>query len=560
MFRTRWIHKLFTRQRRRPTAKTHKPVRLRLEPLEERLTPHADPTTCVAGNALINFYGHGHSPAFVIPVTIKDNAGGVCDSGNVTVSLVSGNSTITLGSCAVDSHGHANVKVDLGCLPDNLSVGSYHLVEHYEGNSHFSSCNGSGSLTVSALPTSIAPITLTFSCTNTTSSLTISTHVNCSSATVSGGTVTFELVSGKDTIQLGKATVGANGVATLTVTDEATLKELASLKPGHYELVEIFSGSGPFAGCSTTTTVTVNPTPTTIVVSPTVNVTINNNTTYNITINVNTPSGPATSGSVTLDLVVNGKTIVLGTGTVGPNGTVTVNVNGTILSSLSPGQYQLIVNFNAGSGSTNANSSTTTTLTLLPSVGPSVSTTGTITIIAPGNGISNFNGGPTIIPVVINGPSGPVSGGTVTITLLTPTGSEVIGSGPVSGGAAAVPVTIPPGLLPGTYSLLESYTDSSGTFPGSNAIGTLIVQPLNPLVAALELALDAAMIANMNNPGSVGELQMFSQVFLHQSVPTLLPQLLSNIQSLLPQTGSMLFPALQFAGFLDIDLPIENPM
>ena len=81
MFRTRWIHKLFTRQHRRPTAKPRKPVRLRLEPLEERLTPHADPTTCVAGNAAINFYGHGHSPEFVIPVAVKDNAGGACDSG-----------------------------------------------------------------------------------------------------------------------------------------------------------------------------------------------------------------------------------------------------------------------------------------------------------------------------------------------------------------------------------------------------------------------------------------------------------------------------------------------
>ncbi len=858
MFRTRWIRKALDLpyslgQRRRQAKKSRKPVRLMLESLEERVTP-CDSTSLVPGNIALNFYGNGNSPAFLIPVTVKDiDTGHVATSGTVSIDLVSGSSKIILGSATVGANGVADVSVDLGTLPTNLSLGNYTLEETFEGNSSYFACSASGTLTISALATSISPVTVTFSYSNTGNvtvtgsnlvplgtdadnyavlyegtgghtlhiantvingnvgvggtgvvkmdahatingaldfsgsgsgqlagssdqgdddshgkghgsdkdddddsgegtsgpsvinvndaavtlalnainalsnslaglgssitingtqtinesdgrlvtvngvsyrvfnvtsyhmgdndvltikgngsgipvvfnfggkgdinlggdvvlanglvpdqvlwncsasggtvhlhgnaddqpasafqgiilaphatidldnanligrifggddtdmqivgegtitaptsvvtiptttygSFTITVDVNSSTTTVSGGTVTFDLVVGNQTIDLGKATVGANGIATLKVTDQAILKELASLKPGTYELVETFSGSSPFAGCSTTTTLTITPTPTTIVVPGNINVTINNNTTYNITVNVNTPSGPATSGTVTLDLVVNGKTIVLGTGTVGPNGTVTVDVNGTTLSSLPPGQYQLVVNFKPGSGSTNANGSTTTTLTILPSAGPGDTTTtstGTITIVIPGNGISNFNGGTTTIPVVINGPSGPVSGGTVTITLLTPTGSEVIGSGPVSGGAAAVPVTVPPSLQPGTYSLLESFTDSSGTFPGSNAVGTLTVQPLNPLVAALELALDSAMIANMGNPGSVGELQMFSQVFLHQSVPTSLPQLLSNIQSLLPQTGSMLFPALQFAGFLDIDLPIENPM
>ncbi len=863
MFRTRWIRKAFDLpyslgQRRRQVTESRKPVRLMLESLEERVTP-CDSTSLVPGNIALNFYGNAHSPAFLIPVTVKDiDTGGMATSGTVSIDLVSGSSKIILGSATVGANGVADVSVDLGKLPANLSLGDYKLEETFEGNSSYFACSASGTLTISALATTIVPVTVTFSYSNTGNvtvtgsnviplgtdadnyavlyegtgghtlhisntvingnvgiggngvvqcdahstitgtldfsgsgsgqfsgpgdqgddshgngdhgnkngdhgddddddsgegtsgpsainvndaavtlalnainalsgslaglgtsltingtqtinesdgllvtvngvsyrvfnvtsyhmgdndvltikgdgsgipvvfnfggkgdinlggdvvlanglvpdqvlwncstsggtvhlhgnaddhpasafqgiilapnatidldnanligrifggddsdmqivgegtitaptsvvtiptttygSFTLTVDVNSSTTPVSGGTVTFDLVVGNQTIDLGKATVGANGIATLTVTDQAILKELASLKPGTYELVETFSGSSPFAGCSTTTTLTITPTPTTIVVPGNINVTINNNTTYNITVNVNTPSGPATSGTVTLDLVVNGKTIVLGTGTVGPNGTVTVDVNGTTLSSLPPGQYQLVVNFKPGSGSTNANGSTTTTLTILPSAGPGDTTTTpteTITIVIPGNGISNFNGGTTTIPVVINGPSGPVSGGTVTITLLTPTGSEVIGSGPVSGGAAAVPVTVPPGLLPGTYPLLESFTDSSGTFPGNNAAGTLTVQPLNPLVAALELALDAAMIANMSNPGSVGELQMFSQVFLHQSVPTSLPQLLSTIQSLLPQTGSMLFPALQFAGFLDIDLPIENPM
>ncbi len=854
MYRTHWIRKLMDfpatlGHRRRQRARIQKPVRLKLEALEERVTP-CDSTSLVPGNVALNFYGHAHSPSFLIPVTVNDiDSGGVATSGTVSIDLVAGNSKIILGSATVGANGVADVSIDLGKLPDNLSVGNYLLEESFEGNSSYFSSSASGTLTISALTTTVVSTSVTFNYSNTSkvtvtgsdlvplgtdadnyavlyegtgghtlhianttingnvgvggtgivkcdahagingtldfsgsgsgqlagsddddddsdkhghgkngddddsdgdssganainlndasvtlalnainvlssslaglgtsiaingtqtinesdgllvtvngfsyrvfnvtsyhmgdndvltikgdgsgipvvfnfggnvdvnlggdvvldnglipdqvlwncsasggtvhlhgnasdhpasafqgiilaphssldldnvnligrvfggddtdmqivgegtitappsvvtiptttySSFTITVDVASSTTTVSGGKVSFDLVVGNQVIDLGTATVGANGIATLTVTDQAILKELASLKPGTFELVETFSGSSPFAGSSTTTTLTITPTPTTIVVPGNVNITVNDNTTYNITVNINTPSGPATSGTVTLEVVVNGKTIVLGTGTVGANGKVTVSVNGTTLSSLPPGQYQLIVKFDAGSGSPNASGSTTTTLTLLPSTGSNatITTTGTITIVIPGNGISNFNGGTTTIPVVVNGPSGPVSGGTVTITLLTPTGSEVIGSGAVSGGAAAVPVTVPSGLLPGTYSMIESFT-GNGTAPGSNATGTLTVQPLNPLVAALELALDAAMIANMNNPGSVGELQMFSQVFLHQSVPTSLPQLLSNIQSLLPQTGSMLFPALEFAGYLDIDLPIENPM
>lgn len=468
--------------RRRQTAKTGKPVRLRLEPLEERLAPHADPTSCFAGNVNLNFYGHGHSPAFVIPVTVHDiDTGGVATSGTVTCSLVNGNTKITLGSADVDHHGNCNVHVNLGKLPDNLSIGSFHLEEDFEGDSHFASCSGSGSLTISALPTIIVPTTVIFNSTNTgtVSSLTISTQVNCST-TVSGGTVTFDLVAGNKTIQLGTATVGANGVATLTVTDQDTLQDLASLKPGHYDLVETFSGSGPFAACNATTTVSVNLVPTTTVVPSIVNVTVNNNTTYNITVNVNTPSGPATSGTVTLDLLVNGTLVPLGTATIGSNGTVTLTVNGDTISSLAPGQYQLVVNFNSGSGSPNSNSSTITTLAIQAppsSTLPAVTTT-----------------------------TGPTGGG--------------------PGGSGVSPIQS--GLL--------------------------------PMQAALELALDLAMLGNMANPGSVGELQMFSQVFLQRPVPTSIPALLSNIESLLPQAGSMLLPALGFAGFLDTDLPIENPM
>lgn len=784
MFRTRWIRKLFAHQRRRQTVKPRKPVRLRLEALEERVTP--DATTCVPGNVDVNFYGNAQSPAFIIPVAVNDNSGGVATSGTVTINLVNGNSTIMLGSATV-TNGVADVDINLGALPANLSIGNYELVESFSGSGDFDASSASSTLTVSALSTTIVTTSVTFNFSNTStvtangsalipigsdadnyavlyegtdghtlhvsnatingnvgvggtgvvkcdghadldgtlnfagsgsgkfsgsgdqddddsgdddghdhgdgdghghdhggdngngnkdddedsnqecvgpnainvndaavtnalnavnalssslaglgtsiaingsqtinesdgqlvtvngvsyrvfnvtsyhmgdndvltingdgsgipvvfnfagnddvnlsgdvvltnglvpdqvlwnvtgsgatvhlhgndsdrpssafqgiilapndtidlenanligrvfggdsadmqivgqntitapttvvtipgstsSSFTISAEVSCSSAAVSGGTVTFEVVAGNEIIDLGTATVGANGVATLTVTNPTTLQELASLMPGNFELIETFSGNSPFAGSTTTTTLTITPEQTTIVVPPNVNVTVNNNTTFNITVNVNSPSGPATSGTVTLDLVVNGQTIPLGTGTVGPNGTVTVNVNGSTISSLPAGTYNLVINFNAGPGSPNANGSTVTTLT----------------IQAP----------------------------------------------PSNLGPAATTTTPPTGGGPG-----------GGVSPAPGA--------LSPMQAALELALDLAMLGNMGNPGSVGELQLFSQVFLQRPIPTSVPQLLSNIESLLPQAGPMLFPALSFAAFLDTDLPIENPM
>ena len=485
MFRTRWIRKFLTRQHRHPMAKTCKPVRLRLESLEERLVPTADPTSFVAGNIAVS--------------------------------------------------------------------------------SPFAGSSTAATSTVTPVPTTIGVPSNVYVTANDNSIITLTMNVNTPKGPATSGAVTVDLVNGKQTIQLGTATVGANGVATLKVTDQAVVYDLAALPSGTYQLTTHYFGNSTYAASSATSTLTLT-VPAAISVPPSINVTANNKGTFNVTVNVSTVNGPVTSGFVDLYLAVNGNPITLGKATpLGSNGTATVTVNGSSISSLPPGSYQLVVQYSSGAGKPNS-STTATTLNVLPSAGSNTitptttTTTGTTTIVIPGNGVSNFLGGQTTIPIVVNSSLGPVPGGTVTITLLTPTGSEVIGSGPISGGAAAVPVTVPAGLQPGNYSLLESFTDSSGRFLASNATGTLAVQPLNPLIAALELALDAAMIANMNNPGSVGELQMFSQVFLHQPVPTSLPQLLSNIQSLLPQTGSLLFPALEFAGFLDVDLPIENPM
>jgi hypothetical protein len=674
MFRTRWINKLLTRsrsqgQRRRPTAPTQRLVRLRLEPLEDRIVPAADPTTVLAGNAAVNFYGSNSSPSFNVPVAVNDNLGGTATSGTVSIYLVYNGSTppppVLLGSATVGSNGTALVGVSSGSLPANLQTGSYQLEETYGGNATFAASDafgslsvnadattvvvgnasvnfgnsspfnitvgvnspngtvnsgtvginlvanntttflgtatvsggtatlnvtnpgalsviaglapgsyqlsetfsdtangqfagstGTGSLTVNAAPTTVVSGNATVNFGNSLP-FTITVGVNSANSTVGGGTVTVDLVHDNTTTTLGTGTVGANGTANVSVTGAIPLAVISGLASGNYQLVETYSGNSPFAGSSATGTLTVSALPTTISLGN-VNLVVGTSSPFSITVGVNTPNGPATSGTVTLDLVSGNTTIPLGTATVGPNGTATITVTGVplaTLASLPTGSYQLLVNFTGTAGGPFGNSTTVGNLTITPTPIP-------VTSVIPGNAVSTANGGPTTIPVVVNSPAGTVYEGTVTITLVTPTSTSVIGTGTVSGGSANVSANIPAGLTPGNYSLVETYTDANGNFLGSSATGVLTVNPMPAILAALEFAIDLAEIPLllMGNTGALRELEMFSQAILHQPIPMSVPDATQDAQTLFPQTGGMGIPALGTALWLAQDLQVENPM
>jgi hypothetical protein len=164
--------------------------------------------------------------------------------------------------------------------------------------------------------------------------------------------------------------------------------------------------------------------------------------------------------------------------------------------------------------------------------------------------------------VVVSCPGGVANGGTVTISLVNGGTTTVIGSAVASNGVANVPVTIPAGLAPGTYTLVESYSGDAGCAPSSTS-GSLTVSPaiapLTPGQAALEFAIDAAELASLGNPGALSELQLFSETILHRPL-TPMNQLIPEIQSLFPQTGDLGLPALATAMFLAQDLAAENPM
>jgi hypothetical protein len=205
--------------------------------------------------------------------------------------------------------------------------------------------------------------------------------------------------------------------------------------------------------------------------------------------------GTASGGTLSLGLVSGNTTTSLGSATVGTNGVTTVSVAaGALTANLQAGTYELIE-----ADSRNASfdaSDAFDTLTVNPQlVLPSTS-------IVAGSGSVGFNGDVTIIPVVLNSTAGTVNFDTVTISLVHGL-TTFAGQANVSGGAASVLSFLPDGLAPSTYPLIETYTDSSGHFNGSSALGILTVNPPppstdvvhsppppSPVAAAIEVAID----------------------------------------------------------------------
>lgn len=509
----------------------------------------ADATTVVPGNATVNF---GSSTPFTITVGVN-SPNGTVNSGTVTISLVSANTTTNLtptpltvsGGIATGSVTNATALTAIS----KLMPGSYQLIETYADvtGGQFAGSSGTGTLTVNSISTTVVPGNATVNF-GITTPFSISATVNSASGTVSGGTVAFTLDNDNTTTPLGSATVGSNGVATLSVTG-TPLTVISGLQTGNYQLVETYSGNSPFGGSSATGTLTVTAAPTSVVPG---NATMDVGTSgpFIIPVGVNSPAGTINSGDVSISLVNGANVLPLGMSTVG-GGVALVNVAGGPLSSLHNGNYQLIESFTDVTGGQFANSTGIGTLTVNPSPIPS-------TAVIPANATVSSNDGMTLLSVVVNSPSGPVDRGTVTITLINGGSATVVGSAPVSGGVAHVNADIP-SLAAGTYQLEETYTDTTGHFGGSSAIGTLTAEPLPPGTAALELAIDAAALALMSNLGALMELRMFADVFLHHTIPGSPSDLVNSIQTLYPKTGELGLLSIGAGMFLAQDLQQENP-
>jgi hypothetical protein len=489
--------------------------------------------------------------ASVVGVSVSDNAIG----GPIYYPLLSGVYSIGAGTP--------------GALNSITTVEATNLAIDEVGDLRTSNGTASGSISLGAVQplvvgapvaTTIVPGNASINYYDATPSpaFTITAAVDTTTGgTASGGTLSIYLASDNNNppTLLGMATVAANGISTVNVLPGAFP---ANLQVGRYDLVENFSGNADFDASNAIGTLTITAAPTTLVAGN-ANITPGSSSPFAISAEVNSPAGTVNSGTVTIDLVSDNTTTVLGTGTVS-GGEAVVSVTNpaalAVIAALPAGKYDLEETYAGVTGGQFAGSGNTGTLT----VDSPVTTTLPSSSLFPATGAITTSGGTTTIPVVVNCPGGVANGGTLTISLVNGGTTTVIGSATASNGVANVPVTIPAGLAPGTYTLVESYSGDAGCAPSSTT-GTLTIQGLSPIMAALELAVDAAELVSMGNPGALQELALFSDVFLHQPLPMpSAPQLVHDIQSLFPQTGDMGFPALGTAMFLAQDLAAENPM
>ncbi len=225
---------------------------------------------------------------------------------------------------------------------------------------------------------------------------------------------------------------------------------------------------------------------------------------------------------------------------VGASTTATVSSTGQAATSLSlpanlaAGSYTVRAQFTSSNG-TYAAATNTESLTVTSSPTPAPVT------VSAGNGTATFSTASQTVSITVGVSStSTVNKGSVTVTLLNNGSQLATGTGTVSAGQTIVMLAIPGGLPVGTYTLTETYTDSSQEFASNSASGTLTIHPSsspspspsptpNPspspsppptqFQAAFTIAVDVAALLLQGNPFGLAVVSQFSQQFIQKPLP-----------------------------------------
>jgi hypothetical protein len=326
---------------------------------------------------------------------------------------------------------------------------------------------GSAALTVGSVATnttldanSTAPSVTFSSVANHTVTLTAHVSATVSGATVMAneGAVTFTVGTGANTLTATSTTPPVNGTFT------ATLTVPANFPAGSYGIVASYSDSPANFGASDTTaspgTLTVQSADSSVSVTGGASVTFSTNSqTVMLTAAVSSNSGgPVKEGTVTF--VVGDQSAV---GKVSPNGTASAVL--TLPGNFAAGTYTINATFADPNGNGSAdfmtNSNSAATLTVAP-----VTSTTTITGVTL---TPTFGGLVETITAKVNGPNGPVSGGTVTFSI---GGTTVKAS--VSNGTAVASVSVSAFTALGPQGITASF-GNSGNFMDSSFSRTAVL-------------------------------------------------------------------------------------
>jgi sugar lactone lactonase YvrE/predicted secreted protein len=394
-----------------------------------------------------------------VTFTATVSAGGNTVTGTIAFlnsgTPIAGCSTVNIGS---------NQKAS--CSTSTLPLGSNPITASYSGDANDASSNSSSLQQVVKQPSTVV-LTASPSTVVVTANVTLTATVTAATGTPTGTVIFYD-----GTTALGSTNVGSNGVATFSTN---------SLAVGSQSLTAQYSGDSTDAAATSAafTEVVQQATTATTLTSSNATATVGNSVT--LTATVTSVNGPAPQGTVKF---MSGS-IVLGTATVGTDGTANLSI-----SSLVPGSYSIIAVY--GGDTDDATSSSTalaetiqqvpTATTLIPSANP-VSTGATLNLSATVTATGSATNAGTL-------------GGNITFT----EGSTVYGTvGINASGQAILPIST---LSAGTHYILATYVGTTNYATSSSAVLT-------------EVVLSTATVTTLSSPSTTtlaGEPATFTAV------------------------------------------------
>jgi sugar lactone lactonase YvrE len=394
-----------------------------------------------------------------VTFTATISAGGDATSG--TVSFL--NNGTPIAGCSLVAEGSNHMAA---CSTAALPLGSSSITASYSGDANDASSVSPAVVQVVKQPATIAltaspnPVVVTATVTLT------------ATATAATGTPTGTIVFYDGATVIGSANLNNGGIASFAT---------ASLAVGPQSLTAQYSGDTTNAAetSQAVNEVVQQATTTTLLSSSSSTATVG--TTVTCTATVTSTNGPAPEGTVAF---MNGS-IVLGSGTVGTNGTATLS-----LSSLSPGTYSIVATYSGDTDdATNSSTPLTETIQQIPTA---------TTLSANTNPIST--GATLNLSVAVAATGGSTNGGTLSGNVTFSEGPTVYGTVGINGsGNAILPLTT---LSAGSHFIIASYSGNTNYASSTSAVVD-------------EVVLSTATITTLSSPATTtlaGEPASFTAV------------------------------------------------
>jgi hypothetical protein len=374
-----------------------------------------------------------------VTFTATISAGGDATTGTVTFfnggTVIAGCSDVTQAANETAS-----------CTTSALVLGSSSITASYSGDANDASAVSPG-LTQTVLQATSVGLSASPSPAVVTATVTLTASASAAITGTPSGSITF--YDGRTSI--GSATL-TNGVATITT---------ANLSVGTHVLTAQYAANGSDAGATSNTfsEVVQQATTTTGVTSSYTTAPVGSTVTFTAT--VTCTNGPAPTGAVEF---MNGTT-VLGTGTVGSNGTANGGTAVLSLASLAPGPYSIVAVYEGDTD--DAGSSST------PPLAETIRQIPTATTLS---GSPNpVSAGAILTLSTTVSATGPATGaGALTGQVTFSEGATVYGNGTInSSGVATLQIST---LGAGTHNIVASYLGNTNYATSSSAVLVEVVQ------------------------------------------------------------------------------------